>query len=96
MSDRNPRSLVVVAYDISDDKRRGRAAKTLLSYGARVEASVYELWLTPREIEKMWHALTRVVKEGDLVRCYTVCDACVRRVRSTSLSTPKDEIAFFA
>ena len=90
------RSLVIVAYDISDDKRRARAAQTLLRFGARVEASVYELWLTAREIEKMWHSLTRVVKDGDLVRCYTVCDACVKRVRSTTLSAPKDEIAFFA
>lgn len=96
MSDRSLRSLVVVAYDISDDKRRSRAAKVLLSYGGRVEASVYELWLTMREIEKMRHALTRVVKDGDLVRCYTLCDACVKRVRSTTLDAPKDEIAFFA
>jgi len=90
------RSLVIVAYDISDDKRRARAAQTLLRFGARVEASVYELWLTSREIEKMWHGLSRVVKDGDLVRCYTICDACVKRIRSTTLSAPKDEIAFFA
>lgn len=96
MASRSPRSLAIVAYDISDDKRRARAAKTLLSFGARVEASVYELWLTPIQIEKMWHALTSIVKDGDLVRCYTLCDACVRRIRSTTLSAPKDEIAFFA
>lgn len=90
------RSLVVVAYDISDDKRRTRAAQVLLSYGARVEASVYELWLTAREIEKMWHDLSRTVKDNDLVRCYTICDGCVRRVRSNHLSDPKDDIAFFA
>jgi CRISPR-associated protein Cas2 len=90
------RSLVVVAYDISDDKRRARAAQLLLSYGARVEASVYELWLTARQIEKMWHGLARLVKDGDLVRCYTVCEACVRRVRSNSIATPKDDIAYFA
>ena len=96
MTRQSDRSLVIVAYDISDDKRRARAAKILLSFGARVEASVYELWLTPIQIEKMWHAISGAVKDGDLVRCYTICDACVRRTRSTTLSAPKDEIAFFA
>lgn len=96
MTSQNTRSLVIVAYDISDDKRRARAAKILLGFGARVEASVYELWLTSVQIERMWHALSRTVKDGDLVRCYTVCDACVRRTRSTTLTAPKDEIAFFA
>lgn len=90
------RSLVVVAYDISDDKRRTKAAKVLLSFGARVEASVYELWMTPREVEKMWHRLTAATKEGDLVRCYVLCDGCVRRIRSRTLEKPQEEIAFFA
>jgi CRISPR-associated protein Cas2 len=90
------RTLVVVAYDISDDKRRARVAQMLLSYGARVEASVYELWLTGREIEKMWHDLSRTVKESDLVRCYSVCERCVGRVRSNCLSKPQDDVAFFA
>jgi CRISPR-associated endonuclease Cas2 len=71
-------------------------AQLLLSYGARVEASVYELWLTSRQVEKMWHDLTRVAKDGDLVRCYIVCEACEHRVRSITLSAPKDDIAFFA
>lgn len=90
------RSLVVVAYDISDDKRRARAAQILLSYGARVEASVYELWLTSRDMEKMWHALLRATKQGDLVRCYSLCAGCTKRIRSYGLDAPEEEIAFFA
>lgn len=90
------RSLVVVAYDITDDKRRVRIAQLLLSFGARVEASVYELWLTKRDLENMWHRITREAQQGDLIRCYVLCDGCVRRVRSRGLDAPKEEIAFFA
>lgn len=90
------RSLIVIAYDIGDDRRRAKLAQLLLGYGARVEASVYELWLTAREVEKLWHDLTQMVKDSDIVRCYTLCDTCVRRVRSSNLSAPHDPIAFFA
>lgn len=90
------RSLTIVTYDISDDSRRTKMAQLLLRYGARVEASVYELWLTARQIEKMWHDLTRLTREGDLVRCYIMCETCARRVRSVTLTAPKDAIAFFA
>jgi len=34
--------LIVVAYDIIDDKRRNRVAKTMEDYGTRVQYSVFE------------------------------------------------------
>jgi CRISPR-associated protein Cas2 len=40
---------VVVSYDITDDKRRVRMAKTLLGYGQRVQYSVFEAHLTQRQ-----------------------------------------------
>ena len=39
MNDDAPR--MVIAYDISDDRRRLRVAKLLLSYGDRVQYSVF-------------------------------------------------------
>lgn len=43
-------SLYVVAYDISDDKRRERVARVLLHYGERMQRSVYQVVLEPDEV----------------------------------------------
>lgn len=35
----------VIAYDIPDDSRRDKVATLLVSYGERVQLSVFECWL---------------------------------------------------
>ncbi len=89
------RSLIVVAYDIRDDCRRQRVANTLLGFGARIQGSVYELWLTQREVETMWYKVTRQVGERDLLRCYTLCTVCEGRTPSHGMPSPEREVAFF-
>lgn len=90
------RSLVVVTYDSSDDQRRARLANALLSYGARIQLSVYELWLTAPDLEAMWHHLGRLQESGDQIRCYLLCESCERRVRSYGMESPHNDVAFFA
>ena len=43
-------SLYVAAYDISHNGRRASVARVLLSYGERIQKSVFEVWLDPDEI----------------------------------------------
>lgn len=92
--DRGARSLIVVAYDISDDRRRGKVALTLLSFGARIQGSVYELWLDERRLERMWAAIGKLIVAEDLVRCYVLCSACETRIRSYGMDAPEDAITF--
>mgnify|MGYP001374613330 CR=1 FL=1 len=92
--DRSTRSLVVVAYDISDNRRRGKVAATLLSFGARIQGSVYELWLDERRLERMWAAVGRLIVADDLVRCYILCAACETRIRSYGMDAPEDALTF--
>jgi CRISPR-associated protein Cas2 len=40
--------LVLVTYDISDNKRRTKLATFLEGYGRRVQKSVFECWLTDK------------------------------------------------
>lgn len=35
--------MIIVSYDISDNKVRGRFAKFLMQYGDRLQYSVYEI-----------------------------------------------------
>lgn len=66
----------------------------MLGYGARIQASVYELWLDERALERLWAAVGQQVAAEDLVRCYVVCGACVRRIRSYGMTAPEREVVF--
>lgn len=88
------RWLEVVAYDCADDRRRAKLANSLLSYGARIQGSVYELWLTRRDREAMWHKLLKIARSEDLLRSYTLCAACVRSIKCLGSPPPLDEEVF--
>jgi len=46
----------VVAYDITNDKRRKKLSDLLETYGVRVNYSVFEIELneTKKEVQKSW------------------------------------------
>lgn len=90
------RRLVVIAYDIGDDRRRAKVAATVLGFGGRIQGSVYELWLSNRQIEKMWAKVWSLVEKGDLIRCYVVCGTCERSIRSVGHTQPNEEVMFLA
>jgi CRISPR-associated protein Cas2 len=72
---------VVVSYDIPDDKRRNKIARTLEDYGARVQYSVFEVNLDPRQVAKMRQELVEIAQEDvDSIRFYTLCGACYARI----------------
>lgn len=63
--------MVVVIYDITDNKKRYRMYKALLSYGERVQRSAFECHLTQRKYEKMiGDILPFIDEESDLLRIY--------------------------
>ena len=77
-------TFVVVAYDVPDDRRRGRLHKTLLSYGTPVQYSVFECLLEERELARMKRAVRRAIKPRlDHVRYYYLCGACQGRIETT-------------
>ena len=63
--------LVVVIYDIVDNKKRTKLAKKLLGYGERVQLSAFECHLTLRQYEDMLdNILPLIDEELDLLRIY--------------------------
>lgn len=63
--------LVVVTYDIADDKRRTKLAAFLEGYGRRVQESVFECFLTLPELKPLYErVLQRVDPAEDNVRFY--------------------------
>jgi CRISPR-associated protein Cas2 len=76
---------VVVAYDISHDRRRTKLHDTLLNFGTPVQYSVFECIVDEERLEKMKGAIGRVIKpRQDRVRFYYLCQACLARTEVTS------------
>lgn len=72
---------IVVAYDISDDKRRDKICDILSGYGKRVNYSVFECFLTEREIERLKSRIKKHFKRGeDSILYYYLCKDCLEKV----------------
>lgn len=71
----------VISYDIKDDKRRLKIAKTLEDYGTRVQYSVFECILTDEYLNRLKRRLERLIKvEEDSIRYYKLCNACRSKI----------------
>jgi len=75
--------LIIVSYDIIDDKKRTKLAKKLCGYGVRVQYSVFECRLNMKKLKEMKkEALEFIDKEKDSLRIYKVCNECERKIES--------------
>lgn len=76
-STRTRKNMIVVAYDITDDKRRGRMVKLLEQYGSRINYSVFECMITHKEKETLIESATEIINpQKDQVAIYHVCADC--------------------
>jgi CRISPR-associated protein Cas2 len=70
---------LVIAYDIADDGRRARVARELEDWGYRTQFSVFECELDERQQATLIGRLQNLCSEGDALRVYKLCAACVGR-----------------
>lgn len=67
--------LVLVIYDIVDNKRRAKMVKALSYYGLRVQKSAFEVMLTKKQYEIMLSRINPVIDEQtDSLRVYILND----------------------
>ena len=64
--------LVVVSYDISDNKRRRRLAKYLEKKMTRVQMSVFEGRFDAEKTKSIARVIEKIVETGDSVRIYSI------------------------
>ncbi|MGK7939090.1 MAG: CRISPR-associated endonuclease Cas2 [Crocosphaera sp.] len=84
--------LVLVVYDIPDDKRRTKLSKFLEGYGRRVQLSVFECFLSLEEMRQLYERVQKRVKlEEDNVRFYWISREAVSRVLTIGSQTPQLE-----
>lgn len=70
----------VIAYDVSDDRRRARLAKILEGSGSRIQYSLFECRLDQRRLQALRERLRREIDpDCDSLRCYPLCPPCMER-----------------
>jgi CRISPR-associated protein Cas2 len=89
------RTLYVVAYDIPSDRRRTKVHKTLCGFGKWTQYSLFECYLTDKELVALRGKLNKVLEpDEDSVRFYYLCGACVAKVETIGSQKPAEESVF--
>jgi CRISPR-associated protein Cas2 len=88
--------LVLVVYDIADDKRRLKLSNFLEGYGRRVQESVFECFMTLDEMRKLHgRVLKKVEPSLDNVRFYWIAPEAVGRVLTIGSAVPVEPPGFY-
>ena len=83
--------LVVVAYDVTDSRRRLKVATFLEGYGRRVQKSVFECFIGLREMKRLQaELLQRVQLPEDNVRLYWINADAVPRTLTLGSAPPQE------
>jgi len=86
------RRVLVVAYDVVDDRRRERVARTLLDFGVRVQYSVFECALTSARRHELVALLRQKIDPvEDTVSFYLLCRPCEGRVLRIGREPPEPD-----
>ncbi len=85
--------LYLIAYDISNDRRRTRIHKLLCGFGQWTQFSLFECWLTKRQLLDLQHKLEQLMNRAeDSVRLYCLCATCAARTQTVGGDPPADPI----
>lgn len=82
----------VIAYDISEDKRRNKVFGTLQGFGRWTQYSLFECWLTKKQLLVLQSRLQRYLDARvDSVRFYPLCVMDVSRVETVGGEKPRED-----
>ncbi len=85
----------VISYDITDDRRRAKAADTLKNYGQRVQKSVFECCLNPEKLVELTGILSAIIdRKTDSVLIWPLCEICVKQRTGIGQNRPLSEEEF--
>ncbi len=64
------KKLILVIYDIVDNKRRRKMVKFLEKYGLRVQKSAFEMILDSKKYDRLIGGIPKLIEPEDNVRVY--------------------------
>ena len=85
---------LVVSYDISSNRLRYKVMKTVEGFGTRVQYSVFECRLKPREIDELRKRLRKLIGREDSIRLYFLGAEDVKRIERLGDARTADEKIF--
>lgn len=87
--------LVMISYDVVENKKRFKLMKFLKDYGSRVQKSVFECDLTPTIYKKVKTGVEAIInKRKDRVRYYRICKGCAEKVEISGWGEVTEEEEF--
>jgi CRISPR-associated protein Cas2 len=88
--------MVVVVYDIPDDKRRVRLSNFLEGHGRRIQWSVFECFISLDEMRQLHEKVKKLVKaEEDNVRFYWIPTEAASAVLTIGSSKPEEPPKYY-
>ena len=85
--------IYIIAYDIADNKRRLRVAKTLESWGYRIQESVSQLRLDTPTLARVRSRLAALISEtDDVIHIYPICSSCADRADILGAAIALDDV----
>ena len=85
--------IYIIAYDIADNKRRLRVAKTLESWGYRIQESVFQQRLDTATMARVRSSLAALISESDdVIRIYPACSSCADRADILGAAIALDDV----
>jgi CRISPR-associated protein Cas2 len=85
----------IVAYDISSDSKRTKAAKILEDFGLRIQYSVFECDLNTKELNELKKRLSELInKKSDSVFFVPLCQSCYSKKIFLGMEFSVKQISF--
>jgi CRISPR-associated protein Cas2 len=87
----------VIAYDISDDRRRARVAAVLQAYGDRVQRSVFIATVEEDMLRQARESISQIINpQTDSVYIFRQCAACWEAVGIYGQATVSHDVLYWA
>lgn len=84
--------LIVVSYDVPNDRRRTRLAHALKDFGERVQYSVFECHLDGQALQRLRERISRLIDlQEDSLRIYRLCKECDRQLEVLGTAQRTDD-----
>ena len=75
------KTFTIIAYDISNNRKRQKVAKFLEQYGSRANKSVFECFITPKQTTEIKLKIEKLInKQTDTILFYTLCKNCIKNI----------------
>ena len=85
--------IYIIAYVIADNKRRLRVAKTLESWGYRIQKSVFQLRFDTATLARVRSSLAVLIPESDdVIHIYPICLSCADRADILGTAIALDDV----